>query len=430
MTRTILLLFGLIQTGLQQLIILRVAGIRRHIARVVVAAALFVLLNEFVLSHISIPSTLLMTVWVLIFFLLYWLAFSITPAKSLLMAMGQLVLIDTIEYVYQFILAILEDIFLFDYENFYHMLFVRSIFLGILVILYWITHIHDFSIYFTQDAKHGYLAISLVFLLLFADPLITKVESLQMDPSAFTSLDLYSILLFFGFFVYNVFYMRSRQKVYEIAARLETQNLYAETVNQSLDELRGFKHEFATLVNILNGYISVGEWDAATEYVGRLQIALVKISNNDVVNAYLKQSQPLYPLLLTKLSMAGLRGVNIRLSFQKEPDFMYCDQVDYARIAGLLLDNAMDAAALEEDKTITVTFEEQGRRTVLVVSNPCGTPVEMDQIRQDGYSTKPGHTGVGLNTVDTLIAKYRKKGYDMTLQTTQANGRFTQVLTL
>ena len=103
------------------------------------------------------------------------------------------------------------------------------------------------------------------------------------------------------------------------------------------------------------------------------------------------------------------------------------DTVDLARILGIFLDNAIEAALETEQPQIGLNIIQNETGVSIIISN-CflDNGVALYQSKQKGFSTKSGHQGIGLSNARKIINSYDNVLYETTIQ----NSSFIQHMEL
>lgn len=421
---------GYLQICIQQAIILKITKTNYSLVKIASSSILLTGIVAALYSYIS-SFYMLMFVFIIVYSLLYFLTFRTPVLKSLLMGMGHIALVNCVEYIFQLALAVLEEIFHYNSQSLLQMIIIRVCGLFLLAAFYVIACRCDLGAFFSVGSKYGHWVISLLFLSFYTLPNILRIEQSQsagISASNYT-LDYQNLLFFFAFFIYNMLYVHSQHKMTTIETQLKSQQLQTDSAEQALSTLKGFKHEFANIINNINGFVGMENWNSLRQYMNKLSINFLKINNTDTINVHLKEIPMLYVVVLTKLSLAEMKNVIFRISVQNEIRLKYCDPTDLGHILGVLIDNALDAAAATEHRFIELEIMNRRGRTLFIVSNSCAQPVDIARIYEDGYSTKENHTGIGLSMVMGTIREYRAKGYDMTIEGKYENNIFTQTVT-
>ena len=100
---------------------------------------------------------------------------------------------------------------------------------------------------------------------------------------------------------------------------------------------------------------------------------------------------------------------------------------EFARILGILLDNAIDAASECDEKVLNIVFrtEDKNNRNIISIENTYkDKDVNIEQIFNKGVSGKENHTGLGLWEIRQIL----KKNNNVNLYTTKNENYFSQQL--
>lgn len=102
---------------------------------------------------------------------------------------------------------------------------------------------------------------------------------------------------------------------------------------------------------------------------------------------------------------------------------------EFARILGILLDNAIEASEQCNEKVINITFRDDSKnyRQLIIIENTyINKEVDTEKIFEKGVSEKENHTGLGLWEVRKMI----KKNNNTNLYTSKTDKFFSQQLEL
>lgn len=100
---------------------------------------------------------------------------------------------------------------------------------------------------------------------------------------------------------------------------------------------------------------------------------------------------------------------------------------EFARILGILLDNAIDAASEYDEKILNIVFrnETKNNRNIILVENTYKDKnVDLNEIFNKGVTGKDNHTGLGLWEVRQIL----NKNNNINLHTNKNEKYFTQQL--
>ena len=100
---------------------------------------------------------------------------------------------------------------------------------------------------------------------------------------------------------------------------------------------------------------------------------------------------------------------------------------EFARILGILLDNAIEASSECDEKIINLVFREDAKnsRQLIILENTYkNKAIDTEKIFEKGITEKENHTGLGLWEVRKIVKKTRNTN----LYTTKDNKFFKQQL--
>ena len=100
---------------------------------------------------------------------------------------------------------------------------------------------------------------------------------------------------------------------------------------------------------------------------------------------------------------------------------------EFARILGILLDNAIDSANECEEKELNIIFrnEDKNNRNIVLIENTYNDKdVNIDEIFNKGITSKENHSGLGLWEIRQIL----KKNNNLNLHTTKNDKYFSQKL--
>jgi two-component system CitB family sensor kinase len=188
----------------------------------------------------------------------------------------------------------------------------------------------------------------------------------------------------------------------------------SETLKRSLEEVTGLadtlraqSHEFANRLHTLVGLVELGHYDEAVEFVTGLSAARGELTEQ-LTRAI---GEPkLAALILAKVSLAGERGVELKLMPDSRVGQHITAITQVLTVAGNLIDNAIDAAALASTpRRVELTLvAAESDLLIRVRDSGSGVPAELrDQIFTDGVTTKSSATGarrgLGLALVRQIV---------------------------
>ncbi len=243
-------------------------------------------------------------------------------------------------------------------------------------------------------------------------------------PLYITFINILGLIAYFSVSIYSII----NSSKLEIASRdLEGANLTIHSLRVLHDTVRTFKHDFDNIVNSIGGYINNNDMDGLTKYYDQLLLDCNKTNNLYTLSPDVINHPAIYNILATKYYIADELNIQINLDI-----FLDLNEIEehmkiyeFTRILGILLDNAIEASKECEDKIINVTFrkEENKHRIIVIIENTyLNKDIDIDQIFEKGYTSKPDNSGLGLWKVRQIL----KKNNNLNLFTSKTPEYFKQ----
>lgn len=197
----------------------------------------------------------------------------------------------------------------------------------------------------------------------------------------------------------------------EQASRLASlREVYYQGLRQQEQQVRMLRHDLRNHLTVVRGRLEQGDTDGALSYLEELSGSQAlqgvrRICDNDTANAVLTAKAE-------AMRQAGLTP-DFAVSV---PETLPLSDTDLAALLGNALDNAMEAAARAEDKTVTVRCKAQKGLFMLRVENALAGPVAADLATTK--ADKSAH-GLGLPGMREIASRYGG-----TLEAGAKSGRF------
>ena len=137
----------------------------------------------------------------------------------------------------------------------------------------------------------------------------------------------------------------------------------------------------------------------------------------------------IYNLLTSKYHNAEAKDIKVNMTFLLDLSTLKMKIYEFARILGVLLDNAIEASDECEQKIINITFRNdiKNNRQLITIQNTYNNKdIDTEKIFEKGVSEKENHTGLGLWEVRKII----KKNNNANLFTSKTDKLFSQQLEL
>ena len=130
---------------------------------------------------------------------------------------------------------------------------------------------------------------------------------------------------------------------------------------------------------------------------------------------------------MVELASINEKDIKVSITFLLDLNTITMKIYEFARILGILLDNAIEAASECEEKAINIVFrdDQKNNRNIILVENTYkNKDVNIDNIFGKGVSGKENHTGLGLWEIREIL----KKSNNLNLYTSKTEKYFSQQL--
>lgn len=243
-------------------------------------------------------------------------------------------------------------------------------------------------------------------------------------PILITSLSFISLIAYFGLSIYSL------TRVFKLTLttrKLESAEEYNNTLHILHDNVRGFKHDFDNIVTTIGGYIRTEDMNGLKKYYLQLEDDCQRVNNLYLLNPEIINNDGIYNLLTKKYNEAEEKDIKVNITFLLDLSTLHMKIYEFARILGILLDNAIEASSECEERIINLTFRndsKNSRELILIENTYNDKNLDTEKIFEKGVSGKDNHTGLCLWEVRKLI----KKNNNINLYTSRNDNFFCQQL--
>lgn len=257
------------------------------------------------------------------------------------------------------------------------------------------------------DKKSKSLIIAnLVFGLIYiVIEIFITMKYLNILPLTFTFANFAMLLLYFIITLYSI---SKIIKLKTATTQLESAEEYNKTLHILHDNVRGFKHDFDNIVTTIGGYINTDDMEGLKKYYVQLEQDCERVNNLYILNPDSINNPGIYNLLTSKYHEATEKGIDVNIYFLLDLNDLHMKIYEFARILGILLDNAIEAAEKSKEKLINISFrkdERNNRNLILIENNYANKDVDTEEIFNKGFTEKENHTGIGLWEVRKILSK-------------------------
>lgn len=276
------------------------------------------------------------------------------------------------------------------------------------------------------DKKNKYIIFINLFLGILAIIVQSFITFYYLDklPIAMTFLSFISLLAYFSI---NIYSLTRVMKLNLTTRKLQSAEEYNNTLRILHDNVRGFKHDFDNIVTTIGGYIRTNDMKGLKKYYEQLEDDCQRVNNLYLLNPEIINNDGIYNLLTKKYHDAEKKDIKVNITFLLDLSTLHMKIYEFARILGILLDNAIEASSGSKEKIINLTFrnDNKNHRQLIIIENSYSNKdIDTEKIFEKGVSEKENHTGLGLWEVRKLI----KKNNNINLYTSKNDKFFSQQL--
>ena len=179
------------------------------------------------------------------------------------------------------------------------------------------------------------------------------------------------------------------------------------------------------------GYLSTDNIDGLKLYYKDL-LEDCQINNNlSVLNPELINNPAIYSLLCAKYCKSEELGIKMNIEVLMDLSNLKIKMYELTRIFGILLDNAIEAAAQCDNKSINIIFrkDKNCNKDLFIIQNTyLNKDINIDKIFEKGFTSKNSpaekdkNHGLGL----WEVKKYLKRNSNLNLSTSKTQEYFIQ----
>lgn len=224
-------------------------------------------------------------------------------------------------------------------------------------------------------------------------------------PIIITFLSFISLLAYFSISIYS---LTRVMKLSITTKKLESVEEYNKTLHILHDSVRGFKHDFDNILTTIGGYIKTNDIEGLEKYYAELVDDCQKVNTLYILNPEMINNPGIYNLLTNKYYEAESKGIKVNMTILLDLNTLKMKIYEFARILGILLDNAIEASSECKEKIINISFrnDEKNNRQLIKIENTYNNKdVDTTKIFAKGISGKENHTGLGLWEVQNILMK-------------------------
>lgn len=237
---------------------------------------------------------------------------------------------------------------------------------------------------------------------------------------------------FITYLFYKILYKHYAEKEKQLTdefTQIKTMKEYTGQIEDLYLDIRGFKHDYVNILSSMYSYINDRNYEGLEKYFNyELMPAGSALAFGDSVYGRLGfiQVPEIKSILYTKILQALKQGILMTTDIKEKFSYFPMNTLDLVRVLGILLDNAIEASALTNEKFLSITFLKDTEKIYIQIQNSSSKIENVEELYQIQKSSKGEGRGVGLFEVRRIIGRYS----NILLNTEYNNFVFNQKLVL
>lgn len=255
--------------------------------------------------------------------------------------------------------------------------------------------------FFLVELYLGIILLAVNFV--YGESVSYPAEVLSWNGVIITILVLFTVLIFYN--MYDI--LENNYELNLQQAQSTVMQDYIHRMESFYEEIRSFRHDYRNILSTMQSYIESENTEELKKYFKKNILNSTDILSDDgfyLGKLYQLEDIAVKSLLYTKLIAIINREINLELEITDPIPILPIESLTLCRVLGILLDNAIEAAAESSEKEIRISIVSTETAVIFIITNstlPLSIPVS--RLFQKGYSSKERHEGIGLSTVIELL---------------------------
>ena len=209
---------------------------------------------------------------------------------------------------------------------------------------------------------------------------------------------------------FTAMYVAGQDRIKAQEETILQQQAHMALLEELQQEIRAFRHDVTNLFSGLTLQAQEGDLAGIQEFMKKTSSYFDEKLGSEIAQMDGLNNVGMYPLrslLTTKL--AKMRQENVRAVLEvlhpvREEQSM--DVNDLLRCVGILLDNAVEAAA-GQDGLVRIVLLQEEKELYLAIANNYDAAPNLSALTRKGYTTKGKGHGTGLSSYRKIVSRYK-----------------------
>ena len=214
-----------------------------------------------------------------------------------------------------------------------------------------------------------------------------------------------SLLLICFFLLISHFLFMILSKLYREKNEKKYIEMYNKIIEDSLENMKEFKHDYRNTLMSIGGFIESGNMDELKSYFNNNILKAQNAHNQNILGLANIKNKAVKGLLYGKISELIALNIDVNINIESEIDSFVIKDIDICKIIGILIDNAIEASLNAEKKVVYLGILNTDEDIYVILANTYGEQPILANIFNKGYSTKGINRGLGLSIIRDLNEK-------------------------
>lgn len=274
-----------------------------------------------------------------------------------------------------------------------------------------------------EDAKNR--NFNGIYIIMAINMLIKIINDLNVNYGikliSFVSINFFILIFYIINDELNIKKVKDELELNEKEKRIRELTLYIGTIEKLVEKYREFKHDYKNIV-LGVGVESLNE----NNLLDKLNKEVVGDKSYDAfLNLKDVKYIPLKSILSYYIMLSIKKNIDVSLIVVGEAKESHISELEFSRVMGIILENALEEASANEDKRVEIYVEVINDDLNIAVANTFkDRKINLNEVYEKGYSTKGEDRGLGLYILKSIV----DKNSNMTLNTLIREGMFVQDL--
>lgn len=190
-------------------------------------------------------------------------------------------------------------------------------------------------------------------------------------------------------------------------AKLMNKDEHILTLNNSIDEFRGIKHDFNNILQTYSGYLTIKDYKKLEEYHRKMIRTTLSSSVGLDISQRVDENPTFFSLLVKKINKSKEKNVILKIVLSCSMKEVYMNNMDFCNVMSIFLDNAIEEAEKTESRQVNFSSQlKPDGGKLFILSNETKEVIDTDDIFLPEFTTKLGYISQGLARARDILHSY------------------------